>query len=202
VLNKLTTRLLRGCLLTTICVFTVGCGRPDIATSQPMDAVERELELSRHRDLLERIAESADQLSEFSTDGCSGGLTAAWTQFSESYPEFAEIHGGQPPWQGCCVTHDQAYHLGAADAESVDESFLLRRDADLALRACVIETGMERSGILQRLYDLTDEQVWTLYESIGDLMYRAVRLGGVPCSPAPWRWGYGWPECGMPPTEV
>ena len=35
-----------------------------------------------------------------------------------------------------------------------------------------------------------------LYAAIAELMYRAVRIGGIPCSGLPWRWGYGWPECG------
>jgi hypothetical protein len=34
-----------------------------------------------------------------------------------------------------------------------------------------------------------------IYQGIADLMYRAVRLGGIPCSGLPWRWGYGWPAC-------
>jgi hypothetical protein len=33
------------------------------------------------------------------------------------------------------------------------------------------------------------------FRVIGDLMYFAVRAGGKPCSPFPWRWGYGWPNC-------
>ena len=33
------------------------------------------------------------------------------------------------------------------------------------------------------------------HEAVASLMYRAVRLGGIPCSGLPWRWGYGWPEC-------
>ena len=31
--------------------------------------------------------------------------------------------------------------------------------------------------------------------AIADLMYRAVRIGGVPCTGLPWPWDYGWPEC-------
>ena len=28
-----------------------------------------------------------------------------------------------------------------------------------------------------------------------DMMYRAVRIGGGPCTGLPWRWGNGWPGC-------
>jgi len=30
---------------------------------------------------------------------------------------------------------------------------------------------------------------------IAEIMYRAVRLGGAPCTTLPWRWGFGWPKC-------
>ena len=33
------------------------------------------------------------------------------------------------------------------------------------------------------------------YEAISELMYRAVRIGGIPCTNQPWRWGYGWQQC-------
>ena len=191
-------RLTSGILLA---VLAAGCGEPELATSPPMDALEQELEIPHHEPLLERVVVSADRLSEFTTDGCSGGLTVAWEQFSEQYTEFTEIHGGLPPWQDCCVTHDRAYHFGGGAASSALESFAQRRDADLALRACVVHTGMERSGVLRSHYDLTAAQVQALYENIGDLMYRAVRLGGIPCTEAPWRWGYGWPKCSLLPSD-
>ncbi|MBM4442691.1 MAG: hypothetical protein FJ027_19910 [Candidatus Rokubacteria bacterium] len=66
-------------------------------------------------------------------------------------------------WQQCCVDHDKVYWCGGtADT---------REKADAALRACVVKTS---SPLL------------------GALMYRGVRLGGVPWLPVPWRWGYGW----------
>ena len=65
----------------------------------------------------------------------------------------------------------------------------------VALAFIAMSIGMfffARSGLVtgQRLLDLG-----LVYEVIGDLMYRAVRIGGIPCSGLPWRWGYGWPEC-------
>ena len=193
----------RACLttLSSFCVFLSACGAPEVATSPPMDTVERELEVSRHGQLLERIANTPEGLSGFSTDGCSGGLSLAWERFSEQFPEFEESHGGLPPWQACCVTHDRAYHAGGRGVHSATESFELRRDADLALRACVLQVGADRSEDLRALYSLTPDQVATLYESVGDLMYRAVRLGGIPCTTESWRWGYGWPECDGPATD-
>lgn len=187
--------------LSSFCVFLSACGAPEVATSPSMDAVERELEVSRHGQLLERIAIASEGLNGFTTDGCSGGLSLAWEQFSGQFPEFADNHGNLPPWQACCVAHDRAYHGGGRDAHSASESFELRRAADLALRACVLQVGTDRSEDLRALYGLTTDQVASLYESVGDLMYRAVRLGGVPCTAEPWRWGYGWPECNAPSPD-
>ena len=165
------------------------------ATDPTMDAIERQLEVSRHEPLLERIA--ASSLNAFSTDGCSGGLSAGWEQIAARFPEFAANHGEQPPWQACCVTHDRAYHSGGADSTTAAQSFEDRKTADLELQACVVETGVARSGELGEIYGLTDEQIAGLYRSISELMYRAVRLGGIPCTNLPWRWGYGWPLCGQ-----
>lgn len=177
-----------------------GCGDPELATSPPLDALEQELELGRHQRLVEQISAGSLLPATFTTDGCSGGLSLAWQQMSQRYPAFAEAHGDVPPWQDCCVSHDRAYHLGprVAGRETLLtalESFALRRDADLRLRACVVDTGLKRSADLQSLYGLTQQQVQAWYETIADLMYRAVRLGGIPCTPESWRWAYGWPAC-------
>lgn len=68
-----------------------------------------------------------------------------------------------PPWQGLCVRHDRAYHAGGSRAD--------RAAADRALMAGVTLQG---------------------HPIIGFLMWCAVRVGGHPLLPLPWRWGYGW----------
>jgi len=165
------------------------------AVDPAMDAIERELETGRHVKLLARIAENDSALDGFTTDGCSGGLSIGWEQFSARYPEFAVRHGKQPPWQDCCVIHDRQYHAGGSGSLSANESFEQRKQADLDLKTCVVGTGVWRSAALQDMYGLTESQVMSFYEAISELMYRAVRLGGMPCSSQPWRWGYGWPQC-------
>jgi hypothetical protein len=160
-----------------------------------MDSLERQLETSRHEKLLQSIATSGTELAAFTTDGCSGGLSIGWQQLADEYPEFADRHGALPPWQECCVVHDQCYHRGGSGADTASESFDQRKTADLELEACVVETGIRRSAALQELYDLSDDQIRLVYESIAAMMYRAVRLGGIPCTELPWRWGYGWPLC-------
>ncbi len=160
-----------------------------------VDAMERSLETGKHKQLLTRIAENDAILSDFTTDGCSGGLSIGWQQFAARVPAFADQHGQLPPWQACCVIHDRQYHAGGAGLSFATESFEQRKEADLALKACVTDMGAQRSAELQSLYGLTEAEVRDLYEVISELMYRAVRIGGVPCSHQPWRWGYGWPLC-------
>lgn len=67
------------------------------------------------------------------------------------------------PWHGACVEHDRAYWYGGTAAQ--------RKAADVKLMHDVAENG---------------------YPTIGKLMYYAVRVGGHPLLPTPWRWGYGW----------
>lgn len=175
---------------------TSGCvPRDPVAADPPTDSVERDLEIGRHERLLARMAENGAALNGFTTDGCSGGLSRAWERLAARFPEFAVRHGEQPPWQECCVTHDRQYHVGSAGSSSAGESFERRKKADLDLKGCVVDIGVRRSAALRETYGLTEAQVRGLYEAVAELMYRAVRLGGVPCTDYPWRWGYGWPAC-------
>jgi hypothetical protein len=160
-----------------------------------IEAVERSLETDSHERLLDRIAVSDTVMSDFKTDGCSGGLSKGWEQFAIKYPEFAAQHGALPPWQECCVAHDMQYHTGGMGSLSANESFDRRKEADLALKACVVDTVSRRSAELQDIYGLNEVEVRDLYEVVSELMYRGVRIGGIPCTNQPWRWGYGWPGC-------
>jgi len=170
-------------------------GQDTATPNQTLEAIERQLETSRHESLLTRIAERDAELSEFSTDGCSGGLSIGWAQLSDRFPAFAARFGDEPSWEACCVAHDRDYHVGGAEAVSASDSFDQRRDADRTLASCVVDTGVQQSPTLQELYELSETQIRILYEAIAELMYRAVRLGGIPCTSQSWRWGYGWPMC-------
>ncbi|MDH3712475.1 MAG: hypothetical protein OET44_01350 [Gammaproteobacteria bacterium] len=170
-------------------------GQDAAAPDPTVDAMERQLETGRHERLISRIAEDGTFITGFTTDGCSGGLSAGWEYLSGRFPDFAARHGTRPPWEDCCVAHDRVYHSGGVDVADASESFEQRKAADLELMSCVVATGVRRSAELQSEYQLTESQVALLYEAIAGLMYRSVRLGGVPCTVHPWRWGYGWPEC-------
>jgi hypothetical protein len=65
-------------------------------------------------------------------------------------------------WAACCVLHDVDYWCGGSAAD--------RERADRRLRECVSHESA----------------------TMGSLMWLGVRVGGAPCVPAPWRWGYGW----------
>lgn len=101
-------------------------------------------------------------LTPFASDGCSGGLSTVWTALAEDLP-----------FEACCITHDRVYHAGGAET-TARAGYDARLRADIALQACVAETGGQ---------------------VIADAMYQAVRLGGQPCSGLSWRWGYGRAGC-------
>ena len=160
-----------------------------------IEALERQLELGRHARRVRIKSAPESRLADFTTDGCSGGLSAGWESLAAWLAEFRAVHGDRPPWESCCIAHDRLYHAGGPRDASPEDSFEARRSADLALRSCVIETGVRRAPALSVQYQLTEGQIAGIYSAVADLMYRSVRLGGIPCSDLPWRWGYGWPAC-------
>ena len=175
---------------------------PAIAyTEEPGSAVsgieklEYILEIQRHEKFVARRAAPDSKLSPFTTDGCSGGLSVGWEYLAKRVEHIKQIHGSQPPWELCCLIHDKVYHSAGDRLSSAEESFALRLAADEELKICVQETGLQRTPQLSKHYRLTSQDVELLYSAIANMMYRSVRIGGVPCSGLPWRWGYGWPEC-------
>jgi hypothetical protein len=59
----------------------------------------------------------------FTTDGCSGGMTALWRL----------LWRRDPPWNGACVEHDKAYWAGGSITD--------RRVADRNLMSAVTLNG-------------------------------------------------------------
>ncbi|MCB1499005.1 MAG: hypothetical protein KDK07_04320 [Bauldia sp.] len=160
-----------------------------------VDRIELWLELGRHERLLETLHGPDAVLAPFVSDGCSGGLSAGWEFAVSVLPEIGAHHGEHPPWEACCVAHDRLYHRGGAGAADAEASFADRLAADEAMRLCVIAEGERRKEGLMDDYGVRAATVELLYEGIAGAMYRAVRLGGVPCTRLPWRWGFGWPRC-------
>ena len=172
-------------------IFSALACLPAIAASQE-NSVQYQLELPAHQALQTvRTAPNAT-LSPFETDGCSGGLSNAWRLIANTFPAFAEIHEEVPPWEGCCVTHDRAYHSGGADL-APEASYAARLTADIALEACVISEGDSRAET--GFYDADPGDVRLAYAGVARLMYLSVRAGGGPCTGLPWRWGFGYDQC-------
>jgi hypothetical protein len=160
-----------------------------------IDGLEYTIELNRHERLIKARTARDATLTAFASDGCSGGLSAGWKLFSSAVPAIAKRSGDRPPWENCCVAHDRVYHTGGPPKVDATISFEARRTADEELRQCVIRVGEERLQTLMAEYGLTADQASLAYRTIADLMYRAVRIGGAPCTGLPWRWGFGWPAC-------
>jgi hypothetical protein len=130
------------------------------------------------------------EISAFTTDGCSGGLSEGWVFLGEALPKFTGKFGARPVWEDCCVAHDRVYWRGET-ANGFDQ----RMQADQVLRACVQAYGPRLGPELAVRHNITEETVKSIFNVAGDLMYQAVRAGGKPCTFLPWRWGYGWPQC-------
>ena len=160
-----------------------------------VDDLELRIEIGQHERLIKRRTKDGATLSAFASDGCSGNLSTGWELVSKSLPAVAKHHGDRPPWEGCCVAHDRLYHEGGAANLDAKGSFAARRAADEQLRQCVVKTGEDRLDALSADYNLSRDEISRIYRTIADVIYRAVRLGGGPCTGLAWRWGFGWPQC-------
>lgn len=166
-----------------------------VVAESTADTLEYQLEIQYHETLFASKNQPASILNEFTTDGCSGGLSVGWQYLAGKIETFREVHGTHPPWESCCVSHDKEYHAGGGPDISAELSYELRRRADRILEMCVRDAGGSRAAELSAVYGISVEEVRKLYAVVSRLMYRAVRIGGLPCTGLPWRWGYGWPEC-------
>jgi hypothetical protein len=166
----------------------------DAGPKSPLGRLEYVIEIGRHEHFV-KTRSTAAKATAFVSDGCSGGLSAGWELLSAHIPAFTRAHGETPPWEECCVAHDRLYHGGGPRSGDAKASFEARRQADEELRHCVAGYGEKRKASLAASYGISEGEVVILYRAVGDIMYRAVRLGGVPCSGLPWRWGFGWPQC-------
>ncbi len=152
------------------------------------------VEIWRHSRLQALREEDPTALMPFATDGCSGGMSAAWGAMARAFPWFARVFEHEAPWHECCVVHDQAYHFGGESSEA-EAGYFARVKADEELRVCVQREADAQSEALALQYDSSPEDVEAAIYFVADRMYEAVRVGGLPCSGLPWRWGYGWPQC-------
>lgn len=159
-----------------------------------IEQMDRDLE-EWYLSLLARVQTTPGaELKPFTTDGCSGGLSEGWNSFARILPKFKDKFGDKPPWESCCIEHDRAYWRG-----EVNNGYYKRLEADELLRQCVIDYGKQNSARLAARFSVDQPLIQQQFNYAGELMYRAVRIGGKPCSLLPWRWGYGWPHCKVLP---
>jgi hypothetical protein len=175
-----------GLLLSSLCAAWAQDAAQSLAL---LDDLEFRIEIAQHERLNKRRSTEGAALSAFQSDGCSGNLSTGWALAAATLPTVARHHGDRPPWEGCCIAHDRIYHQAGGANLDAKASF------DEALRQCVIGTGEDRLDALSADYKLSRDEVSRLYRTIADVMYRAVRFGGGPCSGLSWRWGFGWPQC-------
>lgn len=157
---------------------------------QTIDKIERDLEVERYQALAQVQADPHNRLAPFVTDGCSGGLSDGWRFLAKTLPPFQHKFGDKPPYESCCVTHDRAYWRG-----ETRHGFDKRLSADKALQQCVVRFGKDHRAQFAAEFHMSPELIDRNFEIVAALMYRAVRVGGRPCTPFSWRWGYGWPPC-------
>jgi hypothetical protein len=178
-----------------IIVLVMACLHPFTATAADtldhgIEQIERELEMARYQSLAQVQADPQHQLAPFTTDGCSGGLSDGWRFLAKTLPAFKHKFGDRPPYESCCVVHDRAYWRG----ETVN-GFEKRQQADQALQQCVVAYGSAHREEFAQEFGLSPKVIDFNFNIVAALMYRAVRVGGRPCTAFAWRWGYGWPAC-------
>ncbi len=159
-----------------------------------LEQLARGMQLRAHALLLERVTEQGGVPSTFTTDGCSGGLSASWGLVAGHWPGFAARYQSSPPFEACCITHDRAYH-GISGARTPEASYAARLQADQQLRHCVRHVGAVQVEELATDYGVSPGTLERGFWQLSQAMYFAVRFGGGPCSGLSWRWGYGYPGC-------
>ena len=182
--------LLLCVVIAQVCCLPVASILADQTTENAFTEVNQQFENWQMSMLAKVQATPGNVLQPFTTDGCSGGMSDAWYFIAESIPAFASRLGDKPPWEACCVEHDRDYWRGETEA-----GFDKRLAADKKLQLCVAEFGRAHAPEFAKRYNMDISTIETNFSLAADLMYRAVRLGGKPCSFLPWRWGYGWPHC-------
>ncbi len=148
----------------------------------------REVEELRLRQL--KTVQTTGNIATFSSDGCSGGQSQGWELLARVLPGFKKHFSDKPPWESCCLAHDRVYWQGSTDA-----GYSKRQKADEELKQCVSAVGDKMTAQLSDRYSVSEEKIRHVFFLTAEAMYRAVRIGGQPCSLLPWRWGYGWDNC-------
>ena len=102
-------------------------------------------------------------LPEFNSQQHSDGCSGGMSSIYAKLTFLHDKHGEKLKWHQCCVIHDKAYYYGGSQSE--------KKYADKNLKECVGKA--------------------TGNKFLAKSMQIAVRIGGSPHLPTPYRWGYG-----------
>ena len=180
--------MIKACLQSILII--LGLTPVGLIAQNPLEEIAEALEGQQMKHLAVQQNRSGITIDAFNSDGCSGGMSSAWSYLSDTLPEFVRYAGEKPPWEHCCVAHDRHYWRGESDM-----GFAKRELADAELRQCVQLKGREQSNEISTILRLPKQDIIELIDLTAVLMYQAVRIGGAPCTGLAWRWGYGWPRC-------
>lgn len=168
-----------------------------LVAQNPIEEIVEALEDQQMQRLAVEQRRIGISIDAFNSDGCSGGMSSAWSYLSDTLPDFARYAGDKPPWEQCCVAHDRLYWRG-----ETENGFAKRKRADAELRQCVKHTGREQGDEIAKVLGLPKQDIIEAIDLTAELMYQAVRIGGAPCTGLPWRWGHGWPGCSDDPQPA
>jgi len=186
-------------VLSAILIFSAG-GPANGVYVESLEEIEKRLEEMSLKRLARVQADANQKPAPFVTDGCSGGMSEGWQYVAGVFPSFDAKFGDRPPWERCCVEHDRIYWRG-----EVIDGYTKRKKADEMLKKCVRDSGKAMREELSEELDASPEQIESAFAVAAELMYKAVRVGGKPCTIFSWRWGYGWSLCpvfGRLPDDV
>jgi hypothetical protein len=180
--------MIKPCLQSILLIVALAAN--GLIAQNPLEEIAEALEGQQMLRLAAQQNRRGITIDAFNSDGCSGGMSSAWSYLSDTLPEFVRYAGEKPPWEHCCVAHDRHYWRGASD-----DGFNKREQSDGQLRQCVKLTGRAQGEEISTLLGLPKQDIIELIDLTAELMYQAVRIGGAPCTGLPWRWGHGWPRC-------
>ena len=109
------------------------------------------------------VWERHNKLPQFNAKYHSDGCSGGMSAIYQKLTFLHKKHGKTLEWRKCCVVHDKAYYYGGTK--------LQKEHADSELNRCVTQ-------VVGKKY-------------LGKAMQIAVKIGGGPNLPTPYRWGYG-----------
>jgi hypothetical protein len=180
--------MLKSCLQSILIMLSLAPA--GLIAQNPVDEIAAEIEGQQMQRLAVQQRRIGITIDAFNSDGCSGGMSSAWSYLADTLPGFDRYAGNKPPWEHCCVAHDRLYWRG-----ETDNGVVKREHADAELRQCVRQAGREQGDEIAKVLGLPKQDIIDVIDLTAEAMYQAVRLGGAPCTGLPWRWGHGWPPC-------